>query len=126
MTQFLVAGEGGGLTAHQPTENQAMLPSLSTHPLAPGIQKKSLPGAGGVLLTRDKWEVEAPAQGEAMAHQEEEAVQQEVMLQPPRANKRVAQREATQQPDCALKGSCMSSSCGTKRSHTKTNRANGR
>ncbi len=63
-----MAGEGGWLTAHQPTKNQAMLPSLSTHSLVPGIQKKSLPGAGGVFLTRGEWEVEAPAQVEAMAH----------------------------------------------------------
>jgi hypothetical protein len=29
VTQFLLVGEGGWLTAHQPTKNQAMLPSLS-------------------------------------------------------------------------------------------------
>ncbi len=75
----------------QPTKNQAMFPLLSTHPLAPGIQKKSLPGAGGVFLTRGEWEVEALVRGEAMAHQEEEAVRQEVMLQPPGASERVAQ-----------------------------------
>ncbi len=79
MTQFLVAGEGGWLTAHQPTKNQAMLPSLFTHPLAPGVQKKSLPGAGGVFLTRGEWEVEEPARGKAMARQEGEVVQREVM-----------------------------------------------
>jgi hypothetical protein len=31
VTQFLVAGERGWLTAHQPTKNQAMHPSLFTH-----------------------------------------------------------------------------------------------
>ncbi len=92
MTQFLVAGEGGWLTAHQPIKIQAMLLSLSVHPLAPSVQKKSLPGAGGVFLIRGKQEVEALAQGEAMVHQEGEAVQREVMLQPRAgANKRVAQ-----------------------------------
>ncbi len=61
--------KGGWLTAHQPTKNQALIPSLSTHLLVPGIQKKSLPGAGGVfLITRGKQEVEALAQGEATAH----------------------------------------------------------
>ncbi len=58
---------GGWLTAHQPTKNQALIPSLSTHPLAPGIQKKSLPGAGGVFLTRGEQEVEALARGEVTA-----------------------------------------------------------
>jgi hypothetical protein len=47
-----------------------MLPSLSTHPLASGVQKKSLLGAGGVLLTKGEQGFEAPAQGEAKAHQE--------------------------------------------------------
>ncbi len=70
-----MAGEGGWFTAHQPTRNQAVLPSLSTHPMAPGVQKKSLPGAGGVFLARGKWEVEAPAQGETTVHQEGEAVE---------------------------------------------------
>jgi hypothetical protein len=36
----------------------------------PSIQKKSLLGAGGVLLARSEREVEAPAHGEAKAHQE--------------------------------------------------------
>jgi hypothetical protein len=83
------AGEGGWLTAHQPTKHQAMLSSLSTHLLAPRVQKKSLPGAGGVFLTRGDCEGEALAQGEAMVHQEGEAVRQEVMLQPPGANESV-------------------------------------
>ncbi len=91
MTQFLVAGEGEWLTAHQPTKSQAMLPSLSTHPLAPSIQKKSLLGVGEVFLTRGKWEVEVQARGEATARQEVEAEQKEVTLQPPGANKRMVQ-----------------------------------
>jgi hypothetical protein len=66
-----ISGDGRGGVAHrlthQPTKNKAMLPSLSTHPLAPGVQKKSLPGAGGAFLTRVKWEVEALTRGEAMA-----------------------------------------------------------
>jgi hypothetical protein len=33
VTRFLVAEEGGCLAAHQPTKNQAMHPSLFTHPL---------------------------------------------------------------------------------------------
>ncbi len=118
---------GGWLTAHQPTKNQAMLPSLSTHPLAPSVQEKSLRGAGAVFLTRCEQKVEAPAQGEAMARQEGEVVQQEVMLQPPaRANKRVAQQEGTQQPDGVSKGGCLSRGCGVTRSNAKTNWANGR
>ncbi len=36
-----------------------MLPSSSTHLLVPSVQKESLPGAGGVFLTRGKREVEA-------------------------------------------------------------------
>ena len=68
-----------------------MLPSLSTHLLVPGVQKESLPGAGGVFLTTGKREVEAPVRGEAMVHQEGRAVQREVMLQPPGANERAAQ-----------------------------------
>jgi hypothetical protein len=51
-------------------KNQVLLPSLSTYPLAPSIQKKSVPGAGDVFLTRGKQEVEAPVQGEVMVHQE--------------------------------------------------------
>ncbi len=70
MTRFLVAGEGGRLTAQQPTKNQAMLPSLSTHPLASSVQKKSLPGAGRVFSTKGKRELEVPTQGEAMMHGE--------------------------------------------------------
>jgi hypothetical protein len=62
--------EGGRLTAHQPTKNQAMLPSLSTHPLASSIKKKRLRGVGGVFRTKSKWELEAPARDEATAHQE--------------------------------------------------------
>jgi hypothetical protein len=68
VTQVFVAQAGGWLTAHQPTKNQVLFPSLSTHPLAPGVQKKSLPGAGGVFLTRGKREVKAPVQSEATAH----------------------------------------------------------
>ncbi len=60
-----MAGKGGWLTAHQLTKNQAMLPSLSTHPLASSVQKKSLQGVGGVFLTKGEWELEVPAQGEA-------------------------------------------------------------
>ncbi len=60
------------LTAHQPTKNQAVLPSWSTDPLASGVQKKSLPGAGGVFLTRGEQEIKAQARGEATAHQEVE------------------------------------------------------
>jgi hypothetical protein len=36
-----------------------MLPSSSTHSLAPSVQKESLLGAGEVFLTRGKREVEA-------------------------------------------------------------------
>jgi hypothetical protein len=50
---------------------------------------------GGFDLARGKWEVKAPALGEVLAHQEvavdasrDGAVQQEVMLQPARENKR--------------------------------------
>jgi hypothetical protein len=35
-----------------------MLPSLSTHPLAFSVQKKSLLGAGGVFLTKGKRKLE--------------------------------------------------------------------
>jgi hypothetical protein len=68
VTQVFVAQAARWLTAHQLTKNQALLPSLSTHPLAPGIQKKSLLGAGGVFLSRDKKKVEALARGKATAH----------------------------------------------------------
>jgi hypothetical protein len=44
MTQFLVAGEAGWLTAHQQTKNHAMLQSLSIHPLGGWRQ---LGGSGG-------------------------------------------------------------------------------
>ncbi len=47
-----------------------MLPSLSTHPLASSVQKKSLPGAGRVFLTKGERELEAPTRGKAMTHQE--------------------------------------------------------
>jgi hypothetical protein len=70
MTWFLVAGEGGWLTAHQPTKNQAILPSSSTHPLAPSAQKKSLPGVGRVFLTKGERKLEASMGGEAMTHRE--------------------------------------------------------
>jgi hypothetical protein len=68
VTQFLVVGAGGWLTAHQLTKSQALLPSLSTHPLVSSVQKKSLPGVGGLFLTRGKWEVKVLVQGEATAH----------------------------------------------------------
>jgi hypothetical protein len=55
-----------------------------------------------------------------------DAVQQEVMLQPAKANKRVAQQEVTQQPDSVLKGGGKARGCGMVRSHIATNRANGR
>jgi hypothetical protein len=45
MTQFLVVGEGGWLTALQPTKNQAMHPSLSTHLL--GAQRQGGGRGGG-------------------------------------------------------------------------------
>ncbi len=45
MTQILVAGEGGWLTAHQPTKNQATIPSLSTHRLGARWQRGD--GGGG-------------------------------------------------------------------------------
>jgi hypothetical protein len=70
VTQFLVVGERGWLTAHQPTKNQSMLPSLSTHPLASSVQKKSLPGLGRVFLAKSEWELEAPVGGEVTVHQE--------------------------------------------------------
>jgi hypothetical protein len=47
-----------------------MLPSLSTHPLASIIQKKSLTWAGGLFLTKGKRELEVLMQGEAMTRQE--------------------------------------------------------
>jgi hypothetical protein len=65
-------------------------------------------------------------QDEAMVRQEAEVVQQEVMLQPAGANKRVAQREATKQPDVMLKGGSASRGCGATRSYTPTSQANGR
>jgi hypothetical protein len=63
------ARRGGQLTAHQPTKNQALLPSLFNL-LVSSVQKKSLPGAGGVFLTRGEREVVAPAQGEETVCQE--------------------------------------------------------
>jgi hypothetical protein len=68
VTQFLVMGAEGWFTAHQLTKNQALIPSSSTHLLVPSVQKKSLLGAGGAFLTRDKQEVKVLAQGEATAH----------------------------------------------------------
>jgi hypothetical protein len=50
-------------TNHKPSID----PIFTTHPLAPGIQKKCLPGAGGVFLTRGKQEVKALAKVEAAA-----------------------------------------------------------
>jgi hypothetical protein len=38
--------------------------------LASSVQKKSLPGVGGVFLTKGKRELVAPMQGEAMTHRE--------------------------------------------------------
>jgi hypothetical protein len=61
---------GERLTTNQPTKNQALLPSLSTHPLVTNVHKKILPGAGGVFLIRGKQEVEVPAGGEAMVCRE--------------------------------------------------------
>ncbi len=61
------------------------------------------------------------------AHLEEEVVQLEVMLHPAGAKEeRAAQQEATRQPGSMSIGGGMSSSCGTTRSHTTTNQANGR
>jgi hypothetical protein len=117
---------GGGSQHTNQSKIKQLSQSSSSHLLVPGVQKESLPGAGWVFLTRGEREVEAPVQGEATARQEGQAVQQEVMLQPPGENKRAAQQEMTQQPDCASKGGCASSGCGAMRSHTKTNRANGR
>ncbi len=93
---------GGWLTAAHspptPTKSQAFLPSSSTHPSVPGVQKKSLPGAGWVFLTRGKREVKAPARCEATACREAaggalrgDAVQREVMLQLAREKYRAAQ-----------------------------------
>ncbi len=45
VTQFLVVGEGGWLTSHQLTKNQAMLPSLSAHLL--GARWQCGGGGGG-------------------------------------------------------------------------------
>jgi hypothetical protein len=52
------------------TKYRAMLPSLSTHPLASSVQKKSRPGVGGVFLTKGKRKLEAPTGGEAMMRRE--------------------------------------------------------
>jgi hypothetical protein len=70
MAQFLVVGAGGWLTAHQPTKKQPLFPSLSARLLASRVQKKRPTGVGGVFSTRGKWEVVAPAQGEASARRE--------------------------------------------------------
>jgi hypothetical protein len=55
-----------------------------------------------------------------------EAVQQEAMQQPARAIERVAQQEATQQPDSTSKGDGASRGRGATRSYVTTNRAGGR
>ncbi len=98
-----------------PTKNQAKLPSLSTHPQASSVQKKSLPGAGGVFLAKGERELEVA-----------EAVRQEAMQQPARANERAAQQVATRLPDGTSKGDGALRGCGTTRSHATTNRVSGR
>ncbi len=55
-----------------------------------------------------------------------EAVQGEAMQQPAGENERAVQREATRQPDGALKGDGMLRGCGATRSHGTTNQASGR
>jgi hypothetical protein len=57
-------------TNQKPSIPPIFLPSLSTHPLVSGIQKKSLMGAGGIFLTSGEWEVVRPVRGEAMACRE--------------------------------------------------------
>jgi hypothetical protein len=63
-----------------PTKNQATLPSLSTHPLVSSVQKNSLPGVGGVFLTKGERELEVA-----------ETVGREAMQQPAEANETAAQ-----------------------------------
>jgi hypothetical protein len=52
-----------------PTNQKSSIAPIffSTHPLVSGIQKKSLPGKGGVFLTRGKREVEVQALGDVTA-----------------------------------------------------------
>jgi hypothetical protein len=85
-----------------------MLPSSFTHPLVLGLQKKSLPGVGGVFLTRGKREVEALERSEATARQAGEVVQQEVMALA-RKNKSgtssaAAQQQRLMQQQCNVSG----------------------
>jgi hypothetical protein len=116
-----ILGHGSRGLAHSTPTNQKtkhcshLCPLIHWHPAS----KKSLPGVGGVFLTRGKWEVEVPAGGEAMAHQDGGVVHQKVMLQPARANKRAVQGEATRQPDGPAKGSGAPRGCVTTSSHTK-------
>ncbi len=102
-----------GLKIHHipppPTKNQATLPSSSTHPQASSVQKKSLPGAGGVFLAKGKRELEVA-----------EAVRREAMQQPAGANERAAQQVATRLPDGASKGDGALRGCGATRSHATT------
>ncbi len=65
-----MVGEGEWLTAHQPTKKQAMLPSLSTHPLASSIQKKSLMGVGERRHDNQTAHQEEEAREEVAAQQE--------------------------------------------------------
>jgi hypothetical protein len=58
----------GSKTVDCDPKNQAcshLCPLICWHLVS---KKKSLPGAGGVFLTRGKWEVMAPAQREATVH----------------------------------------------------------
>ena len=98
-----------------PTKNQATLPSSSTHPQASSVQKKSLPGAGGVFLAKGERELEVA-----------EAVRREAMQQPAGANERAAQQVATQLPYGVSKGDGVLRGCGATRSHATTNWASGR
>jgi hypothetical protein len=128
-----VSGGGGSQHTHQP-KNQAFLPSSSTHPLALGIQKKILPGAGGVFLIRGKLEVKVPVQSETTAHQEAAAGASRSQGSATRDDATTSrgkqvwevQREATQQPDSASKVGDTSRGWGVMRSHATTNRANRR
>ncbi len=105
---------------------------MSTHPLVPGIKKKSLLGAAWVFLTRGKWDVEALVQIEVMTHQEGEAVLQKVMQMRGRRNERqhnnqtarqkavahqavAAQQEATQKPTGQMEGNSVSRGANTSR-----------
>jgi hypothetical protein len=115
-----------------PTNQKPSIALILVHSSA-GVwrPKEKPPGGGwGILNKRQAgrsrrwWEVSVERQ--RGRRQEAEAVQQEVMLQSARANKRVAQQDATWQPDGALKSGGASRGCGAMRSPTTTNQANGR